>query len=60
MLSGGEPHDCGKDDYRNSNHPPRNIILLIEPIYFAGGQRKDKNYCQKYKRNFFIFINLLL
>ena len=55
MLSRNEPHYRGKDDYRNSNHPPRNIILPIEPIYFAGGQRKGKNYCQNNKSNLLHF-----
>ena len=55
MLSSNEPHYRGKDDYRNSNHPPQNIILMIEPIYFAGGQRKDKDYCQNNKSNLLHF-----
>ena len=29
--------------------------MLIDPIYFAGGQRKDKDYCQNNKSNLLHF-----
>jgi len=55
MLAGRKENKCGKDKHRNSNRPPRSIILPIKPIHLAGGQRKGKNYCQKNKSNLLHF-----
>ena len=53
ILSGGKPHDCAKDNDRNGNRPPRNVIMPIEPIDSAGGQRQGKNRYQKNESNSF-------